>query len=137
MNIVATDAGALAILLAALGSSPSMKVRLFSNNHAMDHATVLGDLTECAFTGYSAAAPTWTTPAISGGVPQTLPSPAGVPFTYSGASTTVVYGFYLTDSGGTVLYGGSTFPAPVTLSTIVTTLTVYPVYTTKEEFAST
>jgi len=137
MNIVATDAGALEILLDALSASPSLKVRLFSNNHAFDHATVLGDLTECAFTGYSAAAPTWTTPALVGVVPTTIPSPTGVTFTYAGGSTTTVYGFYLTDSGGTKLYGGSTFPAPVTLTTVVTSLTVYPVYTTKEEFSTT
>lgn len=136
MNIVQTNAGALQILLDALGSSPTMMVRLFSNNHTFGAATVLGDLTECTFTGYAAAAPTWTTPALSGSTAQTLPSPAGVPFTYSGGSTTTVYGFYLTDSGGTVLYGGTTFSSPVTLSTIITSLTVYPTYTQKAEFSA-
>lgn len=136
MNIVATNQGALNAMLAALTSSPTLKVRLFQNNVTVGASTVLSDLTECTFTGYAAAAPTWTTPALSGGVPTTTPSPAGVGFTYSGGSTTVVYGMYLTDSAGTKLYGATTFSSPVTLSTIVTSLTVYPTYQFPGQFTS-
>lgn len=136
MNIVQTDAGALAILLSALGSSPAMRVRLFSNSLTVARTNVLSDFTECAFSGYAAGAPTWTTPALVGGVAQTLPSPAGVSFTFSGAGTTTVYGFYLTDSTNTILYGATTFSSPVTLSNIVTGLTVYPTYTQTTQYTS-
>lgn len=136
MNIVQSKNGALNILLAALGSSPSLKVRLFSNNVVIDNDSDLSSVTECSFTGYAAAAPTWTTPALVGGIPTTTPSPAGVSFTYSGGSSTTVYGFYLTDSAGSKWYGGTTFPTPVTLSTIVTSLSVYPTYTQKSEFTT-
>jgi len=136
MNIVATDQGALNILTDALGLSPSMAIRLFDNNATVDHNAVLGDFNEASFSGYFALTPTWTTPTLVGGVPQTTISPSPQAFTYTGVSTTTVYGVYLTDSAGTKLYGATKFASPITLSTIVTQLNVAPIYTAKEEFST-
>jgi len=136
MNIVQTAAGALAVLLTALGSTPSLVCRLFSNNISVGLATTLGGLTQASFTGYAAVSPTWTTPTLSGTTALTAPTPTNVDFTYSGASTTTVYGFYLTDAGNTALFGATTFAAPFVFSTIVTVLSVFPVYTQKSEFST-
>jgi hypothetical protein len=130
---ILTSDGALEILQNGIGASPSMKVRLFSNNlTAFTKATVLGDLTEASFTGYAAASPTWSAPALSSGVAQTLGGTA--PFTYTGVSSTVVYGYYLTDSAGTKFYGGNLFPAPQTLDTVTTTLSMQVTLNEKSEF---
>jgi len=114
-----------------------MKVRLFDNNYTVVPATTLADLNEAtAMTGYVAAAPTWSTPAVVSGVPTTTPVPSGVVFTYSGVSTYTVYGAYLTDSANTKLWGASNFAAPFVFSVTVLTLSIYPTYTQKAEFTT-
>lgn len=133
MSLKQTYAGQLAVLNLAYGAGlSSMKLRLFSNNHTVTDATILSDLTECSFTGYAAQSPSWTTPANVANVAQTQSGTRT--FTYSGGSTTTVYGYYLTDSGGTVLLGAETFTSPVTLSTIIPSLLLAITYTQKTEF---
>lgn len=127
MNIIQTSAGALQVLGDALSSSPSLMIRLFDNNlAAFTDATVLTDLNEASFSGYAAVNPGWSTPALSSGIAQTVSGTAA--FTYSGGSSTTVYGFYLTDSSGTKFYGGNKFSSPVTLDTLTTTLNFQATY---------
>lgn len=85
-------------------------LRLFQNNPspAPSKNTVLADLTECTFAGYSGAAlntSTWAAATVTGHV-ATSTYGATVTFTRSttGAGQTV-YGAYVTDSGNTKLYG--------------------------------
>lgn len=133
MDHILTSAGALEILQNGVGSAPSMLVRLFSNNlTAFTKATVLSDLTQASFDGYISASPTWTAPALSSGVAQTVSGTAG--FTYTGVSSTVVYGYYLTDSTGTKFYGGNKFAAAQTLDTVTTMLNMQVTLTEKSEF---
>jgi len=136
MNLVQTEAGALQILLDALGASPDLACRLYSNNYAVIGTTDRADVTEATFTGYVAATPTWSTPALVAGVPTTVPSPTNVDFTYTGGSTATVYGAFLTNSADTKWYGATTFTAPWVFTTTITTLSLYPTYTQKGEFTT-
>lgn len=136
MNIVQTAEGAYAMMLLALGASPSLKLRLFSNNVVVGPTTVLSDLTQASFAGYSAASPAWGAPALVGTTAQIVPSPTNVDFSYSGGSTTTVYGAYLTDAANTALFGATTFTTPFVFSPVVPVLSLYPVYTQKTEFSA-
>lgn len=133
MSLKQTYSGQLNVLnLAYSGGLNAMRLRLFSNNITVADTTVIGDFTECTFTGYAAQAPAWSTPANVANVAQTLSGTRT--FTYSGVATTTVYGYYLTDAAGTTLYGGETFSSPVTLSTLIPSLLLAITYTQKTEF---
>lgn len=121
-------------MLLALTATPTLKLRLFSNNVSVGATTVLSDLTEASFAGYAPASPAWGAPGLSGTTAQIIPSPTNVDFSYSGGSTATVYGAYLTDAAGTALFGATTFATPFVFSTVVPVLKIYPVYTQKTEF---
>lgn len=114
MNLIQTSEGALNVLTAALGSSPTLVLRLFSNNVTISDSTVFSDLTECSFAGYAAVSPAWPAPSLTAGVAGTL-SPSAT-FTYSGGTSTTIYGAYITDSGNTKLYGACNFSPAVVLT---------------------
>jgi hypothetical protein len=118
INFINTTAGALALLEDAVDWQASLggdwTLHLFSNNYTIVDGTVLGDVVEAAFSGYSAITPTWAAPALVSGVPTRIAS--SVTWTYTGGSTYTVYGMYMTDAANTVLLGGFNFPAPVVLT---------------------
>jgi hypothetical protein len=118
VNLIATTAGALALLQNAVSWQASLggdwTLRLFGNNYTVVDATVLGNLTEAVFSGYSAITPTWAAPAVIGGVPTRVAST--VTWNYTGGSTYTVYGIYLTDAANTQLLDAANFPAPVVLT---------------------
>jgi len=86
------------------------KVRLFTNNYTPVDGTVLGDLTEAIFAGYVAQTiANWTTATTVSAKAQTQ---ATVSFLNSSGSPKDVYGYYLTNAGGSVLLGAERFSAP-------------------------
>jgi len=132
-NVIQTNQGATQILLDALGVTPSLILRLFDNSLAsFTDSTQLSDLTECTFTGYTPATPSWTTPTEVGGVAYTDGST--VTFTYTGGSSTIIYGFYLTDTTGVYFYGGNLFASPITLDTFTTSLQMTVRYTQESKY---
>jgi len=118
LNLIATTAGALAFLQNAVSWQASLggdwTCLLFSNNYTVVDATVLSNLTEAAFSGYSRIVPSWSAPAIVGGVPTRVGST--ITWNYTGVSTYTVYGMYITDAAVTQLLGAVNFPAPVVLT---------------------
>lgn len=118
INIINTIAGALGLLQdavdwqAALGGDWTL--RLFANNVTISDTTTIGSVTEASFAGYSAIVPTWSSPTLVGAVPTRVAST--VTWTYSGGSTTTVYGLFMTDAANTVLLGAANFTAPVVLT---------------------
>lgn len=78
------------------GTPPSLRLRLFTNNHTPAIADVPSDYTECAATGYAAAVITtgnWTVSTVSGVVQAVY---IQVTFIFSTSAT--IYGYYVTDS---------------------------------------
>jgi len=94
------------------GSTPlgSSVLRLYKNNPspAPSKATVLGDLTQCTFAGYSGqtlSSSNWAAATVTAHVASSLYS-FNVDFTRSSTGTPEdVYGAYLTDSTNTQLLG--------------------------------
>lgn len=84
----------------------SLKIRLFKNNLTPGTGTVIGDFTEADFTGYAAIS-------LSGFPASSIVSHAAsstgsqVTFTVGSSPTTTnnIYGWYVTNSAGTKLYG--------------------------------
>ena len=100
------------------------KARLLASNITIGASTTLSALLagEASFTGYSAATTSsWSSPALDGSNrgsslttnPQYTPT--------AGGGSGNIYGWFLTDSGGTKLYGGENFSgAPITVAQSVT-----------------
>lgn len=106
---------------ATLPTDPAFEtptMHLFQNDFAPNVAMVLADLTEATFSGYAAAAGlAWGAPFINadGRAETDLPSQQ---FQHDGgAVANLVYGYYLTNAAGTVLYGAERFAdAPIAMS---------------------
>jgi len=83
-------------------ATPSnVKLHLFSNNATISDSTVLGDLTECAISGYSAITLTGSSWTVATNTGTTSATYAQQTFTLTGSGN--VYGYYVTDNAGTGL----------------------------------
>lgn len=115
-------------------NSDGLKVRLFKNDVTPDDNTVIGDLTEADFEGYAAGdLANLTTPGVVAAQAQTQGD--SVTFTMGTPGTTNnIYGHYITDSAGTVLYGVVRDPsAPIAMDTAGKEYTVFPVLTLRDK----
>jgi hypothetical protein len=109
------------------------KVHLFKSNIVLTPATLLGDFTEADFTGYSVSGSvTWNAP---GYLPDGTAVVVGDAKIFVVGSTPTVlntiYGYYLTNSGGTALLFARSFDTPVVLSqagNFVDVIPTYPAY---------
>lgn len=114
-----TKSTLLAIIDAYTGSISDVKIGLFSNNVVPTVDTVLADLTECTFTGYSAVnAGPWNDPAwASQGAAIQYATPAAVFNTVSPYTVgEVVYGWFITAGMTPVLLVAGTFASPVPMN---------------------
>lgn len=116
MSIIVPDQGEQINLDAATGKTAATQwtLRLFANNYVPVHGTTEANVTEAAGGGYAAiplTAANWvTTP----GSPTSSAYPAQT-FTFTGALTTnaVIYGYYITNAAGKLIYA-EVLPAPFT-----------------------
>lgn len=94
------------------------KLRLFANNATISATTVLADLTEATFTGYAAVTTaTWPAPALDGSNRGSSLNTQGQFTPTAGGGSGNIYGWYLTNSGGTVLYAVEKFASsPITVA---------------------
>jgi hypothetical protein len=81
---------------------PSMKLRLYSNNLTPDNTKVVGDFTEATFAGYAAVSLNFSADAVVT-AHVANDSADAVTFTIT-AGTQNIYGWYVTNAAGTVLY---------------------------------
>jgi hypothetical protein len=100
------------------------KMRLLASNITIGASTTLSALLagEASFTGYSAVTlSSWGTPALDGSNRAASLNTQGQFVPTSGGGSGNLYGYFLTDSGGTHLYGGENFAgAPITVAQSVT-----------------
>ena len=121
INLIGTTAGALAFLSSALNWQQVhvggvWGVHLFASAHTVVDADTLATFTaiEASFSGYAVQSPSWSVPALVAGVPTTTSST--VTFSYSGVTTTTIYGVFVTDALITVMVGAANFASSVILS---------------------
>lgn len=117
--LVVSDYGLLAFAAEWLLSLlPGLTCRLFKNNYTPLQSSVVGDFTEADFTGYSAQALTgWGAAYINGGGDAETDNGA-VLFHQTGTGTTNnVYGYFVTDGSGSLVYAERNAAAPVAMDT--------------------
>ncbi len=104
-----------------------------SSNTTPTTATVLGDLTECDFAGYAAVNVTgWTAPSVAAHVATMTAAPKTFTRSSTGASQNI-YGYYVTDSGSTVLYWAERDGnAPIVVTNLGDSYTVTPAMTEQD-----
>lgn len=116
-----------AIRTGYLGSSS--KLKLFTNNHTPAVADTIASYTEATFGGYAEIAlDAWAAATYAAGVATILETLRI--WTYSGTPTNVIYGYYVTNSGGTQLrWAELAAGGPYTINTVGQILAVQPRYT--------
>lgn len=95
-------------------AAADLKLKLFSNNYTPGETSVVGSFTEVTGGGYVAktlSVGNWT---ITSGDPSTAAYPAQT-FSFTGAigGSGNVYGYYITNVAGTVLYAAGNLPGTV------------------------
>jgi len=121
--------GILDALTATGAPFDALTLRLFVNPLNWSNTTALTDLTEASFVGYTASAGQVFGPAYIAPDGQAHITAPSVQFN-AGVITTpqTVYGYYLTNVGGTVLVAGGTLPTPVPITRQYDGLTIEPDY---------
>lgn len=145
MTFYVTNPGEAFLLEAAVGKTnvaTGFKLKLFKNNVIVSRATVLGDLTEATFGGYTAGGigllvGTWAAATAGSGSGIALSEKASIAYaqqswTWSSGSETI-YGFYITDNGGTVLIGVENFSASKLMSASGDSIKITPILTLSSE----
>jgi hypothetical protein len=106
----------LNLIIEALNAGYPVYMHLFINDVAPSDGTVIGDLVEASFSGYSAQAITYwaaVSPNPAGGYSSTAPL---AQFTNSSGSDQTVYGYYVTAGpAGDLLWLQADPNAPVTV----------------------
>lgn len=97
-----------------LVDSATWEVCLYSNSVTWSNATVLGDITESAFTGYLRKNPVFPGAALVSNKGSS--TAAALSFTITSGTATAV-GYFLLDVGGNLL-GGEAFAAPVAFDVV-------------------
>lgn len=114
MNQIYPDVGLVPMLQEITGFDKYY--RLFTNNVTPSRTTVVADLTEAAWTGYAAQILTsgnWTLFGVAGHVGTIQAAPQA--FLNSSGAPVNAYGYFVTDSTGTILFAAARFDsAPIT-----------------------
>lgn len=108
------NVGKLYLLSLQVPVLETCEIMLFTNNHTITAATVIGDLVEAGWSGYSRSAiGTLSSPFISSGRAVVVPD-ANPEFTNGSGSPQNFYGWALLDGAGTEIVAA----ANITLQTI-------------------
>ena len=132
MALICFNKGAQEILTRALnkGATGDVKLKLYKSNTTLSETTAIGDLTIADFTGYADATLSGASWTITDADPSSA-SYAKQTFTSSaGSQNQAVYGYVVTNSGGTIALWGETFSdGPYTIVNIGDKIEVTPVFT--------
>lgn len=137
MSVIVPIVSDIQILGEMLGAQ-SFRLKLFQNNYTPVVGSVLASFTEATFSGYAAGIITaggWTAP-VNDGTGRAISNNALFTFSNTtGAIGNNIYGYFVTDAGGTKLYWAERFGvAPVDMMTAGKVLNIIPVLTQKSEF---
>lgn len=125
------NVGERTLLDAALGGL-SLTYRLYQNAHTPGDGSTAADFTECTFDGYAAQGPSWGAAATNGSGDAEAVA-AALTWTATGGSTSnTVYGYYVTDGGGEVVWA-ELFDTPVAVVDAPDAVVVTPTITLKSQ----
>jgi hypothetical protein len=121
--------------LRSVFNGAGLVVRLFKNNYTPVAGSVIASFTSADFSGYTPGAlGTLAAAATVGGKASSTAGTANT-WTKSGATGNDIYGYYVTNAAGTVLYWAERGAgAPYSLNTNGEGLSVTPVITLASEF---
>lgn len=122
----------LAMLEAAIGVGGQLedaKLKLFTNSPILNRSTVVGDLTEADFSGYTDIDPyNFTSVFIdTDSVVKAIGPSAAFELTATTVTNTVT-GWYITNTAGTGLLLASYLPEPISLTSVGQGLLVLPAF---------
>jgi hypothetical protein len=123
--------------LATVYGVAGLKIHLFKSDTVPSRTTVLGDLDECDFSGYSSQlADTWSYDSTTGHI--ALDTNPSVTFTrVTGGISNNVFGYYITDSTDTVLlWSERAVPAADHVGTVMSLADQTIVVTPRQDFRS-
>lgn len=133
MALVQTDNGSKEVV--ELVTLVTLTMKLFRNDYTPVKGSVVGDFTEANFSGYAGGQVLtgWSGPAISGG--RAFSNATTLVWTHNGGATSnLIYGYYVVDGSNVVWWAERNPAGPVTLSTNGQQLQVAPQYTQVSEF---
>jgi hypothetical protein len=96
----------------------NFKLKLFTNNYTPTNADTPASFTEATFTGYAAitltrsvSGSTWTINSSSSPAVASYPAQS-----FNATSAQTVYGYYITNAAGTIVYGADKFSSAISLT---------------------
>lgn len=114
---------------------PTYTCKLFQNNYTPVAGSVAGDFTECTFSGYGAGQTItgWASAAVTGSIASA--AAAALTWTHNGGGTSNnIYGMYVVDAGGVLIWAERDPAAPFAISANGQTYTVTPQLTDESKF---
>jgi len=135
MAIKVPNVGKLWILNLFRADFNGYSIRLFQNDLTPGNLTVLGDITEANFSGYVSKTLANSTPAVIDVSNKALTIWDPLLWSHNGGATAnSIYGYYVLDGTGGLVYIERDPSAPVSMSMLGSTYVVNPRLTVDSEF---
>jgi hypothetical protein len=136
-NLVVADSAEVSLLdimKAAFNSSFALTMHLYQNSFSPYDAMTIGMFTESTFGGYSALAITgWATPTFVS--PRAVMNASALLWTATGSGLPQnVYGYYVTDGAGNLIFAQYDPNAPVVLVNPGDPYAVIPAFSCRSEY---
>lgn len=137
--IVPDDSKKILLSLAVIPAATGLpdKLKLFKNNYTPGHTTVSANLVEADFSGYVAG--TLSGGAVSGtldGSGRAFATWSPLTFTKAGATANTIYGYWVVDAGGVLLWV-ERFDSAIVLATDGSFIQVTPKFTGMSQYLNT
>lgn len=126
IQITAARVTVMAGLIDTGGVYEAVDLRLYQNDYTPTPATVLADLTAATYSGYAAEAIAFAGPVIGSDGKIRLVSVGALFQPTSSTVTNTVFGWYITNTGGTVLLAAGRFESPVPMMGVTSGVEVTP-----------
>jgi len=123
---------ALNTRLRNLNTNEVFRYHLYKNNYTPVDGQLIGDYTECTYTGYATqdvAAAGWGSPTDDGTCSTSVA--AAQTYTSTGGTADTAYGYYVTSTADGALLWGEKFGTPVDMSVAGRSTILVPTYQAK------
>ncbi len=137
-NLIVPNASKIELMKIACGlqSNYASRIKLFSNNHVPGPTTVAGSLVEATFTGYSFISLSGVS--VSGSLDmesRAVLSYSACTWTKSGATGNTIYGYWVSDAAGVLLWV-ERFDSTIPMVSDGAYLVITPAFTGMSQYAN-